>query len=194
MKFEEIKESIMSLAENDQSIDDVAMETWIKQGINRINVALNVNIPTDIIASQEPQFDERFHEALVLFGVAKYRESDSSYADAQYFTAQFEDMLKQMQRDMVVSPSLRTDYNYQQIVVVNSSVLSYNLTMPYGSYFDSVEVYQNDVFVDPRYYTLSLQNKTLTFKGMTLASGDKLTIKFENNSDLNNPPYQWWTW
>jgi hypothetical protein len=191
--FEEIKESIMSLAENDQSIDDVAMETWIKQAINRINVALSSKIPTTIIASQEPLFDERFHEALVLFGVAKYRESDSSYNDAQYFMGQFDDMVRVMQRDMELLPSTRMDYNHRQIVVTNNTIMSYTMDIPYGSYFDSITVYQNDKQVDPNYYSTSLQNGTLTFKGITLANGDKITIKFENNSDLNEPPYSWWT-
>jgi hypothetical protein len=56
MKMDEIMDAIISLAENDQSIDDVAMSTWVSQGINRINVALNTNFPSSLSGSDEPAF------------------------------------------------------------------------------------------------------------------------------------------
>jgi hypothetical protein len=190
MKMDEIMDAIISLAENDQSIDDVAMSTWVAQGINRINVALNTNFPSSLSGSDEPAFDSRYHESLVIFGVAKYRESDSAYSDAQYFMQQFETMLQKMQRDMVVPPSYQTDYNYKQIVVTDATTFVYNLDIPSGSYFDEIVVYLNDVPLTTG-YAISQLNGTITFT-TTLTVKDKITVKFENNSDLNNPPYQWW--
>lgn len=192
MNVDEITEAIISLAENDQSIDDVAMNGWISQGINRINVALNSNFPSSLSGTDVPAFDSRYHESLVIFGVAKYRESDSAYNDAQYFMGQFNDMLTVMQRDMVVAPSYKTDYNYQQILVTNITTLVYNLDIPYGSYFDDINVYLNNIPLVSSEYTISQPNKTITLKGVTLVLNDKITIKFENNSDLNSPPYLWW--
>lgn len=193
MTYDEIAEAIVSLAENDQSIDDVAMSTWVSQAINRINVALNVNFPSSISGTNVPAFDSRYHEALVIFGVAKYRESDSAYNDAQYFMVQFNEMLKTMQRDMEIPPSYKKDYNHQQIVVTNAITFMYNLDIPYGSYFDDITVYLNDKLVDNKNYAVSMNNKTITFTTVSFVVGDKITIKFENNSDLNAPPYQWWT-
>lgn len=193
MTYDEIAEAIVSLAENDQSIDDVAMSTWVSQAINRINVALNVNFPSSISGTDVPAFDSRYHEALVIFGVAKYRESDSAYNDAQYFMVQFNEMLKTMQRDMEIPPSYKKDYNHQQIVVTNATTFMYNLDIPYGSYFDDIIVYLNDKLVDNKNYAVSMSNKTITFTAVSFVVGDKITIKFENNSDLNAPPYQWWT-
>lgn len=194
MMMSEIITRIKSLAENDQSIPNTDITSWVDDAINRINVALQCNIPTTggNITTLVPAFDPRFHECLVLFGVGRYRESDSDYNSSQYFMNQFESMLNTMQRDMVLQPSTRVDYNVQQIVATTGTLV-YTLTIPYGSYFDMFNVYKNDVLVDQLNYRISLTSKSITFIGITLATNDKITIVFENNSDLNNPPYQWWT-
>lgn len=193
MKVSEIVAAVRSGAENDMSIPEADIIQWIDFGINRINTALECNIPkvTGQATTIEPSFDSRYHEALVIYGVNKYREADGDYNAAQYLLGQFDSMVNDMQRDMVIQPSIKADYNYQQIVVTNASTLTYNLTMPSGSYFDQVVVYKNDVELDPSTYTISFQYKTIKLTG-TLAVNDKITIKFENNSDLNSPPYQWW--
>lgn len=194
MLISEIISQVKTLSENDLSIPDADITQWVDFAIDRINIALSTTIPhiKGVATSQSPQFDARYHESLVMFAVGKYREGDASYSDAQYFLGQFNDMLMQMQRDMVIQPSIRTDYNIQQIVVTSAAVFAYTLTMPYGSYFDDVVVYKNDAEVDSKLYSFSIDNRTITFKGLTLAVNDKITIKFENNSDLNAPPYQWW--
>lgn len=193
MTYDEIVEGIISLAENDQSIDDVALARWIANGIDRINITLNTDFPSSISGSEEPAFDSRFHEALIIFGVAKYRESDSSYNDAQYFMQQFNDMLMVMQRDMTIPPVFRKDKDVQQIVVENPTTMVYDLSMPYGSYFDYIQVYKNSELVNPINYRITLNTKKITFQGISLVPDDVITIVFENNSDLNAPPYQWWT-
>ena len=192
MTYDEIVEAIISLAENDQSIDDVALATWIANGIDRINITLNTSFPSSLSGSDEPEFDARFHEALIIFGVAKYRESDSSYADAQYFMQQFNDMLMVMQRDMEIPPAFRKDKDVQQIIVTDATTMVYDLSMPYGSYFDYISVYKNNELVNSFNYRITLNTKQLTFQGISLVPDDRITVIFENNSDLNAPPYQWW--
>jgi hypothetical protein len=193
MTYDEIVEAIISLAENDQSIDDVALARWVSNGIDRINITLNTSFPSSLSGTEEPAFDSRFHEALVVFGVAKYRESDTSYNDAQYFMQQFNDMLMVMQRDMEIPPAFRKDKDVQQIVVTNPTTIVYDLSMPYGSYFDYISVYKNNELVNPINYRITLNTKKITFQGISLVPDDRITIVFENNSDLNAPPYQWWT-
>lgn len=194
MQMSEIFTAVKSLAENDQSIQNSDITIWVDNAINRINQALKTNIPltSGKPTTYVPEFDIRFHEALVLFAVAKYRESDSDYNSAQYFLQTFNEMVNVMQRDMTISPSMRVDDNVQQIVVANASTLTYNLIMDYGSYFDTLTIYQNDVVVDSKYYSINMDKRQLTFKGITLTVADKITVLFENNSDLSNPPYQWW--
>lgn len=194
MMMSEIITRTKSLAENDQSIPNADITGWVDDAINRINQAMKSNIPLTggNTTTLVPAFDARFHECLVIFAVAKYRESDSDYQAAQYFLQTFDSMLAQMQRDMTLLPSVRVDSEVQQIVVTSASVFTYNLIMDYGSYFDNVSVYLNDVLVDSKNYTLSIEKRTVTFKGITLTVADKITVIFENNSDLNNPPYQWW--
>lgn len=191
MTFDEIMESIIVLAENDQSIDDTAMTVWIQQGINRINQALHTRIPTTVVGNEEPKFDSTYHESLVLFGVMKYRESDSSYNDAMYFMDKFDTMVNLMKRDMAIPPSIMADFNTQQITVEDALVYDYQLTIPSGSYYDTVKVYVNDVEVK---HTVDQFNQLLRINPITtLVSGDQITVRFENNSDLNEPPYQWWS-
>jgi hypothetical protein len=188
----EIVTATRSLAENDQSIPEADIVIWIDQAINRINTALQANIPMikGLPTSSVPQFDPRFHEALVLFCVGKYRESDSAYNDAQYFMGQFQDMTIQMQRDMVLLPSTQVGYDWLQLVGVTGTYV-YNLNIPSGSYYDNIEVFLKDVKLE--YYTVNSANQTLSIKAtQTITTGDKITVHFENNSDLNNPPYQWW--
>lgn len=182
-------------AENDQAIPNTDITTWVDQAIDRINMALQCNIPktSGQATTYVPAFDERYHESLVLFAVAKYRESDSDYNSANYFMGQFDQMLMTMQRDMKILPSTRVDFNVQQIVITDITDMIYTLDIPFGSYFDNINVYKNDVIVDSKYYGLSVENKTITFKGLTLVLNDKITIVFENNSDLNAPPYHWWS-
>lgn len=195
MTLDEIISATRTLAENDQSISQNDIVAWVDMAINRINQALQANIPLTKgkPTTYEPEFDPRYHEALVMFAVSKYYEADSAYANAQYFMQQFENMVSLMQRDMEIKPSMRADYNVQQIVVTDPSVSAYTLNMPYGSYFDTVSVYHNDVPVDLKNYYLNLYNKQIVFTGITLSANDKITIVFENNSDMNNPPYSWWT-
>jgi hypothetical protein len=195
MKMSEIFTAVKSLAENDTGISNNNITMWVDQAINRINQALQANIPvtTGKPITYEPEFDVRYHESLVLFSVGKYRESDSDYNSGVYFMNQFADMVRTMQRDMVLQPSVRTDYNIQQIIVENAGTLLYTLTMPYGSYFDVITVYNNNVLLDSMYYSINLNTKSITFKGISLVPNDKITIVFENNSDLNNPPYGWWS-
>lgn len=195
MTYDEIVDQIIAMAEGDQSIDDVVMSKWISQGIDRINVAMKSNIPTSLSGSQEPLFDKRFHEAIVLFAVSKYRAADASYNDADYFMNQFEQMVQTMQRDMNILPSLMADDQHQQITAV-ADTYTYSLTLPDGSYYDVIEVYVNDVLKVYRTdYTINMTTKLLAFTGnTTFVDGDKITVKYENNSDLNNPPYGWWGW
>jgi hypothetical protein len=194
MTLEEILERVIELAENDQSISETSVTAWVDMAINRINQSLQSNIPvtTGQPTNYVPEFDVRFHESLVLFAVAKYYESDSSYSNSQYFLGQFEQMLNTMQRDMVLKPSTIVDYNTQQIIVTDVAAFSYSLSMPYGSYFDTIEVFINDVPVDPKYYSINSATRTLVLIGIALVLNDKITVRFENNSDLNSPPYQWW--
>lgn len=196
MTLDEIITNVKILAENDQSISQEDVIRWVNLGINRINQHLQVNIPNvssgDL--NVEPDFDKRFHESLVLFSVAKYYESDASYNNSIYYMNQFNDMVRVMQRDMKIKPSQRADYNVQQIVVDQTSSYEYSLEMPYGSYFDNVEVYVNDTLVEQNNYTLDMSKRIIRFNGISLNPYDKITIVYENNSDLNSPPYAWWGW
>jgi hypothetical protein len=194
MMMSEIITKVQSLAENDQSIAASDITGWVDDAIQRINIALRTNFPTTggNTTTLVPAFDPRFHEALVLFAVAKYRESDSDYQAGQYFTSLFDDMCKTMQRDMEIPPQYKMDGTIQQITVTDTTTMVYTLKMPYGSYFDNINVYQNNNLVDPLNYTINQRLKQIIFKNITFAVNDLITIDYELNSALNQPPYEWW--
>lgn len=194
MEMQEIIERVRSLAENDQSIPQEDIYAWTDQAMQRINVALSAKFPLvkDQPTSYEPEIDNRWHEAFVVFCVAKYRESDSAYNESGYFMEQFNDMIMTMQRDMNIPPSFRADHNVQQIEVTDDTVISYDLEIPSGSYIDYIDVYHNNKKLKSTSFRVSSITETITLVGLTLTIGDKITVVFENNSDLNNPPYSWW--
>lgn len=196
MELSEIRTYVKDLAEQDLSITDAQVDRWLDSAIDRINTALESNYPkvTSKASTYIPEIDERYHEALVLFANAKYRESDADFQSAMYFMNSFNDMLMDMQRDMEVPPSFRKNKNTQQIVVTNPTTIGYNLNIQKGAYFNYITVYINDVEIDPRYYTLNGRLKSITFKGVTLTVNDKITVIFEDSGDLNQPPYTWWNW
>lgn len=193
MKVSEIITHVKTLSE-DQSIADATVLTWLNLGINRINLAVNGNISPVVLAPDNPpDFDARYHESLVLYGVVKYKESDSAFADAQYFQQQFEIMLTEMQRDLNLRPSQWMDNNIQQIVVASSSVKTYNLVMSEGSQYGTIRVYQNDTEIYDWTTKFTTEPNTITIGGtITLAVNDKLTIKWEDHSEFTAPPYEHW--
>lgn len=193
MNLGDLKRKIKSLAENDQSIAVTDMTDWLDDAIDDINTALKSNFSkaTGQADTWEPEFDSRYHEALLIFAQKRYREADADYSSAQYWDNKFTVKLMDMQRDMKVPPSFRADPEVQQIVITDPTNAIYNLTMDFGSYFDVLEVYQNDSLVSPSYYKVSLNSQQITFT-QTLEYNDKITIVFQENSDLNNPPYEWW--
>lgn len=194
MQLSEIRAYVKDLAEQDLSITDPQINRWLDSAIDRINTALESAIPkvTGKAETYVPEFDERYHEALVIFANAKYRESDADFNSAGYFMNTFNDMLMDMQRDITIPPSFRRDKDVQQIVVTNDTTMVYNLSIPSGSYYDYITVYHNDVELPQGNYSMNGRLKTLTLTGVTLAVDDTITVVFNNKSDLNQPPYSWW--
>jgi hypothetical protein len=191
MQYLQMKNAIKSLAEQDLSISDSDILVWVNQGINRINVDLEVNIP-EITGSdtEEPAFDRKYHESLVVFANAKYRESDADFNSASYFIAQFNDMIRKMQRTMEIPPS--ADSNAQQVVVTDATQTVYKLSIPIGAYYGTIRIYKNDIAIDENSYQVSPEMQTVTFKDVTLLVGDKITVKYEGSPYLDAAPYPWW--
>jgi hypothetical protein len=203
MNLTEIHASVKSLAENDQSIAQADINRWIDAAIQKINQKCQANIPlvgTNLM-TYTPEFDIRYHESLVLFSVGRYRESDSDYSGASYFMNQFEDMLREMQRDMYIPYCFRKDYNVQTIVN-DEGALTYDLTIADSAYYGVIDVYlaSNGFWIyekllKPTDYTINQTKKTITFKPtVNLQIDDIISISYEANAAFENPPYGNWTW
>jgi hypothetical protein len=199
----EIYSSVKSLAENDQSIVNSDINRWIDAAISRINQVCQSNIPLAgaNAVGYTPQFDERYHDALVLFSVARYRESDSDYIGAGYFMNQFDIMLRDMQRDMYIPYCYKKDYNVQ-VFTVDTGVLTFNLNIANSAYYGVIDVYLapvgdslNERLLDPSYYTINQDKKTITFTVTAgLVQDDIISISYEANAAFENAPYGNWSW
>lgn len=196
MKVDDIIRKTKRLADDDQSILTTDIQDWIDLAIDRINQALQCNIPyiSSLPTTTVPAFDQRYHECLVFYCLSKYREGDSDYNASGYFDKKFMDMVDVMQRDMPLNPSTRMDFNVLQLTPPDTTGIIPTVALPFGSYFDQIFTYQNDKDIsqyctyDPTFQTLTIDITNVT----NLATTDKITVVFENNSDLNAPPYQWW--
>ena len=196
MKVDDIIRETKRLADDDQSILTTDIQDWIDMCIGRINQACKCNIPTisSLPTSTIPSFDARYHEILVLFCVGKYREGDSDYTAAQYFMKEFQDMLSIMQRDMPINPSIQLGDSWLQLAATSDGQTIFSLVgMPYGSYFNNLVVYQNDVEITD-YCTFDLRNKQMTIDtgNVTIKNADKISVNFLDDSETNNAPYEWW--
>lgn len=203
MMFSDIHTAIKSLAENDQSIQQADITRWLDAAISKINQACQCNISLASANSLGvvPEFDERYHDALVLFGVARYRESDADYQGAMYFMNQFDSMLRDMQRDMYIPYTQRVDYN---VFAFNydEEVPTWDLKLPTSAYYGIINVYLvrggnylYETLVDPKHYTIDASNNTITFKPtLGLTVDDRIAVSYEANSAFENAPYGNWTW
>lgn len=184
------------LCDDDQSIQTSDLTDWIDMGIDELNKNLSIQIPhiTGLPTnSTSPNFDSRYHNILVDYCIIKYREGDSDYNASGYFLKVFNDKLQQMERDMPKNPSIRTDYDVMQLTPPDTTGVIPTTQLPYGAYFDNIRIYQNDVDITS-YCTLDSVAMTLTIDitQLTVAITDKITIVFDNNAEMENPPYSWW--
>jgi hypothetical protein len=195
MKVDDIIREVKRLSDDDQSILTSDIQDWIDLGINRINQALKCNIATisSLSTSTIPNFDARYHEILVLFAVAKYREGDSDYTAAQYFMGLFADMLKVMERDMPKNPSIRLDDSIIQLVAADTSGIFNVPTLPTNAYFNNIFVYKNDNDIS-QYCTFNSLSKQMIvdIANAPISVNDKITVDYEINSALDTPPYGFW--
>lgn len=203
MTMVDITAAIKSLAENDQSISQPDINRWVDAGISRINQACQANFPqvTGQVTSYIPQFDGRYHDSLVIYATARYRESDGDYAGASYFMNQFETYLRDMQRDMYIPYMYRVDYNIQNIVR-DEDAYEFTLTLPDSAYYGMIKVYItsfgnviNEKLLESKYYTINADKRTLTLSpAYTWNIDDVISVTYEANAAFETAPYTHWTW
>lgn len=76
-------------------------------------------IPADIsTASQEPPFDDNYHELVVFFALKKYAESIDEFDKALYYNAEFENIIERMKSESFVrsTGSLLRMKDYREVM------------------------------------------------------------------------------
>lgn len=196
MVIDDIIRITKRLCDDDQSITNSDLTDWIDMGIDAINQQIGANI--DHITGQptnttSPNFDSRYHQSLVDFCVMQYRLGDSDYNAAAIFEKKFGDMLALMQRDMPLNPSVRKDDYVLQLVAADTSGIFDTSALDSGVYFNVLLVYQNDKEITQYCrFDYVTEQMTVDTGNAPIAVNDKITIVFEENPALNNPPFDWW--
>lgn len=203
MNLTTIYSRVKSLAENDQSIVNTDIDGWLDSAINKINQMCQSKFPvvSGNAGTYTPQFDDRYHDALVLFAVGRYRESDSDYNGASYFMNQFDSMVRDMQRDMYIPYCFRKDYNVYSFTYDTAKSI-WDIDLPPSAYYGTIIVYiaplgnaVNEKRLDPKYYTINADDNTITLKATyTFALTDIISLNYEANAAFESPPYGNWIW
>lgn len=176
-------------------VDDVVDPTdaieWLNAGKNRMAMAVKANFP-DLTASDMQgsfAFPAKYHEGPVLYAAAKFKELDSSLAEAANFMSQFELILREFMENYEIPPRYRDDHLSQQFIATAGQTVFTITKNSYNPRYGDLKVYVNDRLVERK-----LGDGT-DFVLLTPASaGDAVTAVWEEHFDLVEPPYNWWIW
>lgn len=176
-------------------VDDVvdvrdAVE-WLNSGKNQMAVAVGAKFPdlstTDLNGTFP--FDDKYHEAPVLYACACFKEQDSSLSEVANFMAKFENLKKDFVRNYAVPPRYRDDRLSQQFTATQGQTTFTITKEGYDPRFGDLKVYVNDMPAE-----FELGSGTDFILRNPANNGDAVTAVWEEHIDLIEPPYNWWTW
>lgn len=177
-------------------VDDVVDPTdaveWLNAGKNRMAMAVGADFPDLTLSNMQESFvfPAKYHEGPVLYACAKFKENDSSLGEAANFMTQFETILREFMENYEVPPRYRDDRLSQRFTAKKGQT-TFTITKPgYEPRFGDLKVFVNDIQVDVEIVPGSKSFTVLT----ELNDGDIVTAVWEEHWDLNEPPYNWWTW
>jgi len=189
MTFQEMIEAINRRV--DDVVDTADAIEWLNAGKNQLAIAVGAKFP-DIDPANLDQsfpFDDKYHEAPVLYACARFKEQDGSLGEAANYMAQFEFLKREFVTNYVVPPRYLDTRNSQQFVVQEGQALFTITKESYDRSYGDLKVYLND---EPAEFCLGEGN---TFMLLTpCKAGDIVTAVWEEHADLVQPPYNWWGW
>lgn len=140
-----------------------------------------------------PVFPVKYHEALVLYAAAMIKAQDSSIREKDSFTGQFMGLLAEFSAQWQVPPQYKDDPNTQQFIATAGQTKFVITDFDYSLKNGDLSVYVDNAKLSDLNLTLSTNGFTIV--GLpALIAGQYVTAVWELHTDLDAPPYSWWTW
>jgi hypothetical protein len=195
MQLQELKSRVWSRV--DDAPTDLTVIQWFDDAQNRLASALGAKFPKFITnnkfdPTQEPVWDEKWHEALVVFACARYKEMETSLSEVQNFQMQFEDLKAEMTENYQIPLQYRDDRLVQQFTAIDGQTDFTITKLGYEPVYGDLQVFINGN------QTTDFRKKTDGTKGfilgatISLVSGDTVTALWDEHYDYQEAPYPWW--
>lgn len=179
----------------EDDLEGLTILGWFDDAQDRIGVRVGARFPRFLNSDgtqsnvTEPVFDTRYHELLVTYACARYRESDEAIGEAQYLDQLFESSLNECATEMLVEPQYQDDENSQQFLIVAGQT-SVTVTKPtFTQYYSSLQVFINGIET-----TNYLINNRLITPLQVLNVDDIVSVLWEEAHIYNNPPQLYGGW
>lgn len=175
----------------DDVVDTADAVEWLNAGKNQMALAIGANFP-DLSANDMQgtyPFPAKYHEGPVLYACARFKEQDSSLAEAASFMTQFEVFKREFATAYEVPPRYLDTPNSQQFDVQEGQMIFTITKESYSRSQGDLKVYLND---QPAEFAKGTSKSFILLT--SCKAGDRVTAVWENHADLINPPYNWWGW
>lgn len=180
------------------NVDDVAevdiAVMWLNAGQNYMASEARASFSQLSVDNLTGTFDfpEKYHEIPVLYACAMYMASQSSISEKESYLRQFNEGLKSFIENYDIPIESRDDTNTQHFTKTATDENTYTITKRGYSERSNLKVYingiQNDYFVkDGKSFTIEYD----VVYNVEPAVGAKITARWEDRPDLEEPPYSW---
>lgn len=180
----------------DDVVDTDVAVRWLNAGQNFMASEARADFSQLTSSNLNGTFDfpEKYHEIPVLYACAMFMASESSIAEKEAYLRQFQDGLKSFIENCDLPVTLRDDSNTQQFTKTTTNN-QFFITKRGYSHRSNLKVYLNDVETT-LFELIEVDYKKgfelLVVVGVQVpAINDKITARWEDRPDLEEPPYPW---
>lgn len=196
MNLQELKASVWERV--DDAPSDITVIKWFDDAQNRLASACDAKFPRFVSNNQfdpnyTPVWDEKWHEALIVFACARYKESEASISEVNNFQTQFEEIKREMSENYQVPPQYRDDRVSQQFTATAGQTTFTITKLGYDPVYGNLKVYVNGIPTTD-YLTPADGSPSFTFNPTTVLNvDDKVTVLWEEHYEYQQAPYGWWS-
>lgn len=186
-----LSEMILAISRRvDDTVTTPNAVEWLNSAKNKMAIAVKAKFPDlsqNDTSTEYTAIDSKYHEALVMYASARFKEYDGIFSDASFFLQEFNEMVKDFQANFEVPPYYRDDHISQQFVATQSAQTFTITKLTYDKNQGDLIAYINNIKTDN--YTI---NSDGTVTVWDCVAGDNVTLLWENHVDIVEPPYSWW--
>lgn len=197
MKVQALIKAVQDRLQED-TLEGLIILGWFDEAQNRLGIRTGGNFPRFLNPDgtqstvDEPVFDDRYHELLIIYACARYRESDEAIGEAQYLDSIFETILSECVNTIQIIPMYQ-DTAYSQQFIATTGQTDFVITKPnFSPRYNELRIYVNNVLKStPKDYRMDMNTIRIT---SGLVEGDRVSALWEDADLLNDPPQTWGAW